>query len=60
MTACDIPFASEAVIRHLVDRVRPGDQVVIPRTDDGLEPLSAVYSRACIPLIEESLKTIYL
>ncbi len=56
VTACDIPFASEAVIRHLVDRVRPGDQVVIPRTDDGLEPLSAVYSRACIPLIEESLK----
>jgi molybdopterin-guanine dinucleotide biosynthesis protein A len=29
--------------------------VVIPRTDDGLEPLSAVYSRECIPLIEESL-----
>ncbi len=56
VTACDIPFASEAVIRHLVDRVRPGDHVVIPRTDDGLEPLSAVYSKQCIPLIEESLK----
>ena len=56
VTACDIPFASEAVIRHLVDRVRPGDHVVIPRTDDGLEPLSAVYSRECLPLIEESLK----
>jgi molybdopterin-guanine dinucleotide biosynthesis protein A len=56
VTACDIPFASEAVIRHLVDRIRPGDQVVIPRTDDGLEPLSAVYSRECIPLIEENLK----
>jgi molybdopterin-guanine dinucleotide biosynthesis protein A len=56
VTACDIPFASEAVIRHLVDRIRPGDHVVIPRTDDGLEPLSAVYSRECIPLIEESLE----
>jgi molybdopterin-guanine dinucleotide biosynthesis protein A len=56
VTACDIPFASEAVIRHLVDQVRPGDHVVIPRTDDGLEPLSAVYSKECIPLIEESLK----
>jgi molybdopterin-guanine dinucleotide biosynthesis protein A len=56
VTACDIPFASEAVIRHLVDRVRPGDHVVIPRTDDGLEPLSAVYSKECIPLIEDSLK----
>ncbi|MDZ7666052.1 MAG: molybdenum cofactor guanylyltransferase [Desulfotignum sp.] len=56
VTACDIPFASEAVIRHLVDRVRPGDHVVIPRTNDGLEPLSALYSRDCLPLIEESLK----
>lgn len=56
VTACDIPFASEKVIRYLVDQAAPGDHVVIPRTDDGLEPLSAVYSKACIPLIEESLK----
>jgi molybdenum cofactor guanylyltransferase len=56
VTACDIPFASEAVIRHLVGRIEPGDQVIIPRTDDGLEPLSAVYARSCIPLIEQNLK----
>jgi molybdenum cofactor guanylyltransferase len=56
VTACDIPFASEAVIRYLVEKAAPGDHVVIPRTDDGLEPLSAVYSKACVPLIEESLK----
>ncbi|MFN2358997.1 MAG: molybdenum cofactor guanylyltransferase [Desulfotignum sp.] len=60
VTACDIPFASEAVIRHLVGKIKPGDQVIIPRTDDGLQPLSAVYARECIPLIEANLeKNIY-
>ncbi len=60
VTACDIPFASEAVIRHLVKKTAPGDHVVIPRTEEGLEPLSAVYSRTCIPLIESNLeKKIY-
>lgn len=56
VTACDIPFASEPVIRYLVNKAAPGDHVVIPRTDDGLEPLSAVYSKECIPLIEKSLE----
>jgi molybdenum cofactor guanylyltransferase len=56
VTACDVPFASEAVIRYLAACAAPGDHVVIPRTDDGLEPLSAVYSKDCIPLIEDNLK----
>ncbi len=61
VSACDVPFASEAVIRHAVGLAKPGTHVVIPRTPDGLEPLSAVYSRDCIPLIEENLeKRIYM
>ena len=61
VSACDVPFASEAVIRHAVGLARPGTHVVIPRTPDGLEPLSAVYSKECIPLIEETLaKNIFM
>lgn len=56
VTACDIPFASETVIRHLAGRIQPSTHVVIPRTQEGVEPLSAIYSKACIPLIEENLK----
>ena len=56
VSACDVPFASEAVIRHAMELIRPGTQVVIPRTPDGTEPLSAVYSRECIPLIERNLE----
>lgn len=55
VTACDVPFANEAVIRHMAGRIDPGAQVIIPRTRDGLEPLSAMYSKTCIPLIEENL-----
>ncbi|MCG8568380.1 MAG: molybdenum cofactor guanylyltransferase [Desulfobacterales bacterium] len=61
VSACDVPFASEAVIRHAVGQAKPGTHVVIPRTPEGMEPLSAVYSKACIPLIEENLdKRIYM
>ncbi|WP_022664845.1 molybdenum cofactor guanylyltransferase [Desulfospira joergensenii] len=55
VTACDFPFASRAVIEYLVKRTGPGAQVVIPRTPEGLEPLTAVYAKTCIPLIEKNL-----
>ncbi len=55
VTACDVPFANEQVIRHLIDQRAAGAEVIVPRTDDGLEPLAAVYSRDCIPLIETNL-----
>lgn len=56
VTACDFPFASRTVIEYLVQRTGPGAQVVIPKTPEGLEPLTAVYSKTCIPLIEANLE----
>jgi len=56
VTACDVPFLNEQVIRHLIDQREAGAEVIVPRTDDGLEPLAAVYSRDCIPLIENNLE----
>lgn len=56
VTACDTPFVKRSVVEYIVGSIRPGYEVIIPQTDDGLEPLSAVYSKDCIPLIEESLK----
>jgi molybdopterin-guanine dinucleotide biosynthesis protein A len=56
VAACDTPFVKEKVIEHIVNQIEPGLDVVIPRTDDGLEPLSAVYSKECIPLIEKNLE----
>ncbi len=56
VTACDVPFVNEQVIRHLVSQREVRAEVIVPRTDDGLEPLAALYSRECIPLIEKNLE----
>jgi molybdenum cofactor guanylyltransferase len=56
VTACDTPFVKKSVVEHIVGEIEPSYDVIIPRTDDGLEPLSAVYSRDCIPLIENNLE----
>jgi molybdenum cofactor guanylyltransferase len=45
--ACDMPFLSEKAIRYMIDELREED-VLIPRTEAGFEPLHAIYSRACI------------
>lgn len=55
VTACDTPFVKPEIIKYIIDQIEPGYDVIIPKTDDGLEPLSAVYSKACLPLIEENL-----
>ncbi|MCJ7433251.1 MAG: molybdenum cofactor guanylyltransferase [Anaerolineales bacterium] len=57
VVACDMPFASASLLgaahRLLVEE---GADVVIPQTDDGYEPIHALYRRAaCIPAIESAL-----
>ena len=56
VTACDTPFVKPSVVEYIVGMIEPGYEVIIPQTDDGFEPLSAVYSKDCIPLIENTLK----
>lgn len=54
LAGCDMPFLNEQVIRHMVAVI--GDaHVVIPRISGMLEPLHAIYSKACLPYIEELL-----
>ena len=57
VVACDMPFASpslfEAAHRLLVEEEV---DVVIPRPDEGYEPIHAIYRRAaCLPAIESAL-----
>lgn len=54
VVACDMPTLSPALINELCSM--PNDlDVVIPETAGGLEPLHSVYSRRCIPTMEEML-----
>jgi molybdopterin-guanine dinucleotide biosynthesis protein A len=57
VVACDMPFASptllEAASNLLMDE---GVDVVIPKSEEGYEPLHAVYRReTCLPAIEAAI-----
>jgi molybdopterin-guanine dinucleotide biosynthesis protein A len=44
--ACDMPYVTASFAAHLLDVAGEADAVV-PRTERGLHPLCAVYTRAC-------------
>ncbi len=54
MLACDMPFVEPELIKHLKDLTKEYD-VVIPKSEKGLEPLHAFYSKKCIDPIKRSL-----
>ena len=55
VVACDLPFLNPELIRLMRDV--PGDfDVIVPETEDGFEPLHAIYARTCLPAIERSAK----
>jgi molybdopterin-guanine dinucleotide biosynthesis protein A len=54
--SCDMPFVRPDIIRAILGRLRPGDDVVIPETGKGLEPLCAVYGKRCLKHIESRLR----
>ena len=55
LLACDMPFASTTSLNHLLI-LSDGSDVVIPRTENGLHPLYAVYRRStCLPAIRAAL-----
>ncbi len=54
-TSCDTPFLKKSLVERILDHIDPKIDVVIPRTAAGLEPLCAVYSKACIKPIEHNL-----
>jgi molybdopterin-guanine dinucleotide biosynthesis protein A len=54
VAACDMPFLNRALISHLV-ALSPGFDIVIPKTEDGWQPLHAIYSRRCMRFMEQLL-----
>ncbi|NDY71228.1 molybdenum cofactor guanylyltransferase [Desulfobacter hydrogenophilus] len=56
VTACDTPFVSEKIIRYLLAQRDYGKQIIIPKTRGGLEMLSALYHKSCLPRVETNLE----
>jgi molybdopterin-guanine dinucleotide biosynthesis protein A len=54
---CDIPFLQPDIIRLLLDELEPTLDVVVPFYDGHYQPLCAIYSKRCIPLIEKQLSS---
>ena len=50
--ACDMPFLNAALIHHMTDVMEDFDAVV-PKIDWKIETLHAIYTKNCIPAIQE-------
>jgi len=55
VVGCDMPLLNVALLRYIME-LSPGFDVVIPRVNDNVEPLHAVYSKNCLATIETALK----
>lgn len=51
--ACDMPFLNPVVIGHLLEFC--DNDVVMPKLATGLQPMHAVYSKACLPYFERMM-----
>jgi molybdopterin-guanine dinucleotide biosynthesis protein A len=52
---CDTPFLQPAVTRLLLDALDPQWDVIVPHMDGYYQPLCAIYSKKCLPVIESQL-----
>lgn len=55
VVACDMPFLNQALLEYMIGLAINYD-LVLPRVGELVEPLHAVYSKACLAPIEELLK----
>ncbi len=52
VVACDMPFLSVDLLRHMVE-IQGSFDAVVPKMDWKIEALHALYSRSCLPAVEE-------
>ena len=55
---CDAPYYCKELARYLADQYEPDLDALVLLDDEGrAQPLSGVYSKSCLPVLEEHLKT---
>jgi molybdenum cofactor guanylyltransferase len=54
VVACDMPFLNPKLVRHMAS-LKDKTDIVMVRLEQGLQPAHAIYSRRCLPVIEEML-----
>jgi len=53
--ACDMPFIKKPLVQYLMNHLQEND-VIVPRTKDGLQPLHAIYSKNCLEPIKKIIE----
>ena len=56
VVACDMPFLNLDLIRFMLS-LREGQDVVVPVVEGRPEPTHALYSKSCLPFIDDQLKS---
>ena len=54
VVGCDMPFVSPELVRSICSEVERGD-LILPVSSTGHEPLHALYSKSCLPAMEQML-----
>lgn len=54
VSACDMPFINMDFVEYLIGQTNKQD-VIVPETADGFQPLHAIYSQNCLPSIKRLL-----
>ena len=58
VVACDMPFLSPALLRHMLALREEGEyDVIVPRVDGYPQGLHAVYSQACVAPIRAQIES---
>lgn len=52
---CDTPFLMGGVVEILANEIEPNADVIVPYSGTYFQPLCAIYSKRCAPLIEGQL-----
>ena len=53
--ACDMPYLNKSLIEYLINKIDDSD-VIVPKTQDGLQPLHAIYSKNCLEPIRITIE----
>jgi len=56
VVACDMPLVDHRLVRYMV-LLSEGHDAVVPRRGQEIEPLHALYSKACLPAISRQLES---
>jgi len=58
VVACDLPFVTAALLERLVEESREAAdaEAVVPRSGRGLEPLCALYAKACTAAVRTRIE----